>query len=279
MAHKTRVSVVAMALLAVCAARAHAQQELDVPYVPTPQVVVDEMLRVGRASPDDYVIDLGSGDGRILITAAQKFGGRGHGVELDDALLAESNENARLAGVADRVQFRREDLFQADLSRATLITMYLIPRVNARLLPRLVELKPGTRIVSHDFDLEGWRPDANTTIRKNIFLWIVPARVEGRWQTHLALPGGERDLVLEFTQQHQDVDGVVRGGVRIAQVWQPMLSGERFTFTVVDDKDRDDEASLYIAARVHGYVLEGEMQRRVGAGAVRLPWRARRITP
>jgi len=278
MAHKTRVGAVA-ALLALCAACAYAQQELDVPYVPTPQVVVDEMLRVGGAASDDYVIDLGSGDGRILITAARKFGARGHGVELDDELLARSNENAQDAGVSDRVQFRKEDLFQADLSRATLITMYLIPRVNARLLPRLVELKPGTRIVSHDFDLEGWRPDAKTTIRKNIFLWIVPARVEGRWQTHLALPGGERDLVLELKQNHQDVDGIVHGGARVAQVWQPVLTGERFTFTVVDDRDREDEASLYVDARVQGDVMEGVMQRGVGAGAVRMPWRAKRQSP
>lgn len=256
-----------------------ARAELDVPYVPTPQVVVDEMLRVGGAGPNDYVIDLGSGDGRILITAARKFGVRGHGVELDDALLAASNENARLAGVADRVQFRKEDLFQADLSRATLITMYLVPRVNARLSSRLAGLKPGTRVVSHDFDLEDWRPDAKTTIRKNIFLWTVPARVAGRWRTHLTLPGGDRDLVLEFRQKHQEVDGVVHGGARIAQVWQPALSGERFVFTIIDDRDRDSEANLYIDARVRGGVMEGEMQRGVGADAVRVPWRAERVSP
>jgi hypothetical protein len=265
------------ALLVLCAGYARAQQELDVPYVPTPQVVVDEMLRVGGAGPDDYVIDLGSGDGRILITAARKFGARGHGVELDDTLIAESNENAQRAGVADRVQFRKEDLFQADLSSATLITLYLVPRVNARVLPRLAALKPGTRIVSHDFDLEGWRPDAKTTIRKNIFFWIVPARVAGRWKTHLAVPGGARDLVLELRQQHQEVDGTVHGGERIGQVWQPVLAGERFRFTVIDDRNRDEEASLYIDARVRGDVMEGEMQRGVGAAAVVTPWRAERI--
>lgn len=272
----TRAIAAAAMLVALSAQPARA--ELDVPYVPTPQVVVDEMLRVGKASRDDYVIDLGSGDGRILITAARKFDARGHGVELDDELIAQSNENAQLAGVADRVEFRKEDLFKADLSRATLITMYLVPRVNARLLPRLTELAPGTRIVSHDFDLEGWRPDAKTTIRKNIFLWIVPARVEGRWKTHLALAGGDRDLVLEFRQKHQDVDGVVYGGARPAQVWQPMLAGRRFTFTIVDDRDREDEANLYIDARVHGALMEGEMQRGVGMQAVRVPWRAERIS-
>lgn len=268
----------ALALLASPLAAA-AEHALDVPYVPTPQVVVDEMLRAGRVGPDDYVMDLGSGDGRILITAAAKFGARGLGVELDEALLAESNENARQAGVADRVQFRKEDLFKADLSRATVVMMYLVPRVNARLLPRLLELAPGTRIVSHDFDLEGWRPDLKTTLRKNVFLWVVPARVEGRWQARLALPDGAREIELEFRQQHQDVDGVVRAEGRIAPVWQARLEGERFAFTIVDDRNREDEASLYVDARVRGDVMEGEMRRGVGATQVRLPWRATRRSP
>lgn len=265
------------AIAAVASLCAQAQTELDVPYVPTPQVVVDEMLRLGRASSADYIMDLGSGDGRILITAAQKFGARGHGVELDDTLIAESRENADRAGVAGRVEFRKEDLFRADLSQATLITMYLVPRVMRRVMPRLLELKPGTRLVSHDFELEGWRPDAKTTLRKNIFLWIVPARVAGRWQTTLALPGGSRDLVLELRQQNQDVDGLVHGGERIGQVWQPVLEGERFRFTVIDDRNRDEEANLYVDARVSGDVMEGEMQRGVGSAMVRLPFRAARV--
>jgi SAM-dependent methyltransferase len=267
----------AVALMALCAVLARAQSELDVPYVPTPQVVVDEMLRLAGTRAEDYVVDLGSGDGRILITAARKFGARGHGVELDGTLIAESTENAARAGVADRVQFRGEDLFHADLSSATLVTLYLVPRVNAKLRPRLLALRPGTRIVSHDFDLGDWRPDVKTTVRKNIYFWIVPARVAGRWHTRLALPGGERELTLEFRQHHQDVDGVVHSGDRIAQVWQPALAGERFTFTLVDDRDREDEAGLYIEATVRGDVMEGEMRRGVGAGATRTPWRARRV--
>lgn len=267
-----------LASLAAAAWPARAQrQALDVPYVPTPQVVVDEMLRLARVTADDYLMDLGSGDGRILITAARKFGVQGHGVELDDDLLAESTENAARAGVAERVQFRKEDLFQADLSVASVITMYLVPRVNQRLLPRLLELKPGTRLVSHDFDLGDWRPDVKTTIRKNIFLWIVPARVAGRWETRLALPGGERRLVLELRQQHQDVDGIVHGGERITQLWQPVLEGERFRFTLIDDRDREAEANLYVDARVQGGVMTGRMQRGVGRAAIELPFHAVRV--
>jgi hypothetical protein len=265
----------AIALLA-CALAARADGP-DVPYVPTPQVVVDEMLRVAQVGPSDYVMDLGSGDGRILITAATKFGARGLGVELDDDLLVQSNENARAAGVADRVRFRKEDLFQADLSPATVITMYLVPRVNRRLLPRLMQLAPGTRIVSHDFDLEGWKPDATTAIRKNVFLWIVPANVAGRWHARLELPGDAREIDMDLAQKHQEVEGYVRLG-RIAQaVWQPKLEGERFRFTLVDDRDRENEASLYVDARVHGDAMEGHMRRGVGSQAAMLPFRAVRI--
>lgn len=265
------------ALLACWTAFGHAAEGKDVPYVPTPQLVVDEMLRLAGAGASDYIIDLGSGDGRILVTAARKFGARGHGVELDDALIAESLENAQHAGVADRVQFRREDLFETDLSPATLITMYLVPRVNRRLQPRLEQLAPGTRIVSHDFDLEGWRPDARSALRKNLFLWIVPANVAGRWHMKLALPGGAMEREIELRQRHQEVDGIVRGGPIPAQVWQPSLAGERFTFMLVDDRDRDDEAGLYVDARVRGGVMEGQVTRGVGAAAVTLPWRAERV--
>jgi SAM-dependent methyltransferase len=250
--------------------------ELDVPYVPTPQVVVDEMLRVARVGPQDFVMDLGSGDGRILIDAARKFGARGVGVELDDDLLAQSIENAQTAGVDDRVRFRKEDLFKADLSPATVVTMYLVPRVNERLRPRLLALKPGTRIVSHDFDLQDWRPDEKHTIRKNIFLWIVPAQVAGRWHARLALPGGAREVDFELKQHHQDIDGVAHADGRIISLWEMSLSGERVRFVMVDDRDREHEASLYFEARVQGDVMEGEVRRGVGKNQVRFPWRATR---
>jgi SAM-dependent methyltransferase len=263
-----------LAIIALLALPAHA--ELDVPYVPTPQVVVDEMLRVAKVGPQDFVMDLGSGDGRILIDAAQKFGARGVGVELDDDLLAQSTENAQAAGVADRVQFRKEDLFKADLSPATVITMYLVPRVNERVRPRLLALKPGTRIVSHDFDLQDWRPDEKHTIRKNVFLWIVPADVAGRWHARLALPGGARDYEFEFKQHFQELDGLARASSRIIPLWEMALTGEHVRFVMVDDRDREHEASLYFEARVHGDVMEGEIRRGVGKSETRIPWRATR---
>ena len=208
---RTLPSLLLAAALAATGLPAGAQQSnFTTPYVPTPQVTVDEMLRLAEVNDKDFVIDLGSGDGRLVITAAQKFGARGLGMDIDANLVAESEENARLAGVADRVKFAQQDFFKADISQATVITMYLLPSVNMLLRPVLLGLKPGTRIVSHDFDLGDWPPDRKTTVRKNTFLWIVPAQVAGRWRMKLPLPPIERLLDLELTQRHQEVSGRAR---------------------------------------------------------------------
>src|SRR5688572_8983234 len=138
--------------------------EARVPYVPTPQSVVDTMLETAKVGPRDYLIDLGSGDGRIVITAAKKHGARGFGVDLNPERIRESNENARKAGVTARVAFHQRDLFETDLGQATVITMYLLPRVNLELRPKLLELKPGTRVVSHDFSMDDWKPDVHVVM-------------------------------------------------------------------------------------------------------------------
>jgi SAM-dependent methyltransferase len=249
----------------------------DVPFVPTPQVVVDEMLRMARVTPSDFVMDLGSGDGRIAITAAKKFGARALGVELDEHLIFQSEESARQAGVEDRVQFLRQDLFKTDLRRASVITMYLLPSVNRRLRPRLLDLKPGTRIVAHDFDLEDWKPDQITTIRKNVFLWIVPAKVAGRWRGRVALPDGLRTVEIELNQRFQEVNGLARINGQITQLWEAKLSGERLSFVLVDGADRDNEASLYFDGRVGDNAIEGEILRGVGNGQTRIKWQAAKV--
>jgi len=250
------------------------RSKFEVPFVPTPQVTVDEMLRLGDVGPRDFLIDLGSGDGRIVITAAGKFGARGFGVDLDEELVAWSEENARLAGVENQVRFIQQDLFKTDLSQASVITMYLLPGVMRRLRPRLLELKPGTRIVSHDFDLDEWRPDRKTYIRKNVFLWIVPANVEGRWFGRVALAPIERQLELTLTQRYQELDGHARLNGVPTQVWEPKLAGDRISFMVVDSANREDEATLYFSGRVEGDVMLGEFMRGVGSGRSTIPWRA-----
>ena len=251
----------------------------DVPFVPTPMVVVDEMLRVADVGPQDVVYDLGSGDGRIVITAAARFGARGVGVELNADLVAQSGEAARHMGVADRVKFLQQDLFKTDLAEATVITMYLLPAVNRRLRPQLLALKPGTRIVAHDFDLEEWKPDQVTTIRKNVFLWIVPAPVAGRWRAQVPLPGGTRQYEIDFRQTFQMIDGIARLDGRPAQMWEVRLRGDRLSFVIVDSEDRDDEASFYFEGRVTGKTIEGEVKRGVGNAQTTLRWQAARVSP
>ncbi len=184
---------------------AHARPALDVPYIKTPDAVVDRMLEMGRVAADDVLIDLGSGDGRIPIAAASKLGTSGLGVDLDPARTKEATEAAKQAGVADKVTFRTENLFDTDLSQATVITMYLFPEINLRLRPELLELKPGTRIVSHAFHMDEWTPERHDVVAGNdIFLWTVPAKVEGLWR--VTVPG-HRDFVLRIWQQFDKIQG------------------------------------------------------------------------
>jgi SAM-dependent methyltransferase len=152
----------------------------DVPYVPTPQNVVDEMLTLANVTKDDVVYDLGCGDGRLVITAVKKFGAkRGFGVDIDPQRIEESNANAKAAGVTDRVSFAVQDLFQTDF-KATVVTLYLLPEVNLRLRPKLLsDLKPGTRVVSHSFDMGDWKPEKAITVQpggQRLYLWTIPAK-------------------------------------------------------------------------------------------------------
>jgi SAM-dependent methyltransferase len=148
----------------------------DVVYVPTPTAVVNEMLRLADVKPTDLVYDLGSGDGRIVIAAAKQRGARGIGIDIDPKRIQEANENARKAGVADRVEFRQQDLFQTDFQDATVVTLYLLPELNLRLRPKLLsELRPGTRIVSHAFDMGDWKPDQVVKVGDRVvYYWTVP---------------------------------------------------------------------------------------------------------
>jgi SAM-dependent methyltransferase len=153
----------------------------DVPYVPTPQNVVNEMLTLANVTKNDVVYDLGCGDGRLVITAVNKFGAiRGFGVDIDPQRIAESNANAKAAGVTDRVAFAVQDLFQTDLKDATVVTLYLLPEVNMRLRPKLLsELRPGTRVVSHSFDMGDWKPQKTVTVEpggQRLYLWTIPAK-------------------------------------------------------------------------------------------------------
>ena len=205
--------ILAALLLSGFASCVQAQSE-DVPFVVTPDNVTSAMLHLAQVGPEDYVIDLGSGDGRIVITAAKRFGARGLGVEIDPRLVEQSRQNARAAGVQGRASFREQDLFRTDLSPASVVTMYLLPEVNMQLRPRILALRPGTRIVSHDWDMGDWQPDKTIVVEapdktigrekvSRLHLWVVPARVEGAW----CGTGKLRGTRLELAQQHQRFRG------------------------------------------------------------------------
>jgi len=182
------VSTLALALCLTLVGATGAQQQLkpldkdpEVPYVPTHEQIVAEMLKVAKVGKNDVLYDLGSGDGRIPITAAQRFGTRGVGVDIDPVRVAEARANAAKAGVADKVKFMQQDLFETDIREATVVTLYLLPDVNLRLRPKLLaELKPGTRIVSHNYDMGDWKPLQTITVKvpeeHTIYYWVVPPR-------------------------------------------------------------------------------------------------------
>ena len=206
----------ALALAAAAAAAQADEVEWRVPFITTPGEVVERMLELAGTGAGDLVVDLGSGDGRIVIIAAQKYGARGLGIELDQRLVEKSRANARAANVADRVTFVQGDVLAADISQASVVTVYLLPSLIGQLQPRFIgELKPGTRIVSHAFSMTGWKPDATQTVRlakrhpgqgdeSTLHLWVVPAEVRGVWR------GGGLRLSIEQNYQEIDVEGATK---------------------------------------------------------------------
>ncbi len=208
------------------------QQGKDVVWVPTPQELVNKMMEVAKVTPSDYVIDLGSGDGRTVITAA-KIGAKATGIEYNPDMVALSKENARKEGVGDKAEFLQADLYETDLSKATVITMFLLPEINLKLRPRILDLKPGTRIVSNTFTMGEWEADQEVTTEENwnswntAYLWIVPAKVGGTWK----MGDGELELVQEF----QFVRGSFKTGLRSQSITDGRLEGNAFTFKINND--------------------------------------------
>jgi SAM-dependent methyltransferase len=254
----------------------------DSPYVPTPPAVVDAMLALAQVHPGDYVIDLGSGDGRIVIAAAKKYGSRGLGVDWNAELIAKAGAEAKRQGVSDRVEFVRRDIFDTDFSRATVLTLYLLQEANMRLRPKVLKLSPGTRVVAHDFHMgEDWEPDAKRTLSvpektygppsSTLYLWIVPAEVQGRWRFSVPVVGGEQKVELELDQRQQRVFGNVTVGGRQALLVNPRLKGSELAFGIVDDYMPRHEFS----GTVTGDRVDGVM---VVDGRERKAWQAARVS-
>ncbi len=265
-------SLVALALAAfLCASPAQAAQSAgdfqpqvgqegkDVIWVPTPQALVEKMLDMGKVTPRDYVIDLGSGDGRTVITAAKR-GAKALGIEYNPDMVELSKRNAAKEGVSDRANFVKADLFESDFSQAQVITMFLLPDINIRLRPKILDLKPGTRIVSNSFTMGDWSADESVTVKDGCVsyctahLWIVPAKVEGSWQL------GDGELTLK--QTYQMLSGSLRRGASNTAIANAKLNGDQITFSI---------GGLSYSGQVGGNSMEG-------ATSSAVPWKASRLS-
>jgi hypothetical protein len=217
----------------------------DVVWVPTPQALVDKMLDMAKVTPQDYVMDLGSGDGRTVITAAKR-GARAMGIEYNPDMVALSIANATKEGLGDKAKFMKADLFETDFSQATVITMFLLPEINLKLRPKILDMKPGTRVVSNSFRMEDWEPDETFTVEEGCttwctaLLWIVPAKVGGTWR----LATGE----LSLTQEFQMLNGSITLNGKSMPISNAKMNGDQITFNA---------GTTVYAGRVKGGVMDG----------------------
>lgn len=250
----------------------------ETPYVQSPKIVVDTMLEMAGVHSGDFLIDLGSGDGRIITTAAKERKARGFGVDYDERLVKLATENARKAGVSDRASFFEQNIFKTDLGSASVITMYLLPEYNAVLKPRLLALRPGTRIVSHDYGIDDWEPDASKKIpvpekkvgfekSSVILFWIVPAKVAGHWRSGISTAAGVTEVDLMIKQKYQHFEGTVTLRGKEMAIERPFLKGSYVSFRIQDGND-----TLLFNGRVSNSRIAGEMIR----GSQKIRWRALR---
>jgi hypothetical protein len=252
----------AFALALVCAGFEETGFDFYIPYVPTPQYIVERMLELAEVNDRDYLIDLGSGDGRIPITAAHRHGARALGVEIKPELVSLADRRAAEAGVSAMVNFRLQDLYKTPIAEASVITLYLPPSVNLKLRPRLLnELRPGARVVSQSYNMGAWHADARLDVRGiEIYLWIVPARVGGSWDVRI----GAHEFSLAIEQQFQEIKGTAAIGGRAIALREATLRGDRIEFTL----DLGEAGPVRFRGRVRGDVIEPD-----GADSAP-PWRA-----
>jgi SAM-dependent methyltransferase len=233
------------------------QSGKDVIWVPTPEFLVERMLQMAQVGPDDLVVDLGSGDGRTVIAAAKKFHANSVGIEFNPDMVALSKRNAEKAGVAADAKFIEADIFASDFHKATVVTMYLLPDLNLRLRPKLLEMRPGTRLVSHQFSMGEWQPDEISTFdNRAAYFWIVPAKVEGDWELSYGAKNSKVARTLNLKQTFQMVEGAIVAGQARLGLRDVRLRGDRFEFSFVDDRGVLREFS----GRVLGNTMSGTMK-------------------
>jgi SAM-dependent methyltransferase len=252
-------------------------QKPDVEYVPTPEHVVAAMLEMAETRSTDVVYDLGCGDGRVVIAAAKDYGARGLGVDIDPERIAESRANAQAAGVADRVRFVQQDLFEMDIREATVVTLYLLPQLNRKLRPKLLsDLRPGTRVLSHDFDMGEWQPDnvrrlPGLAYEHTVYYWVVPADVGGIWRIHLPASAPEGSYRLRLQQQFQEVGGTMMHGGREAPLTRATLTGDHLRFTLATAV-QGQEVEMSFDGRAASDIMHGSVEVRGGPTAGRHDW-------
>ena len=270
--------------LAMPAAQSPAQELSKLPYVPTPQIVVDEMLKLANVTAKDFVVDLGSGDGRMIISAAKTFKASGLGVDIDAKLVELSNKEANAQGVGDRAKFIEQDMFKADLSKATVVTLYVLPDFMEKLRPKLIaEMKPGTRIVAHDYYMSEWYPDrrieltvpekvkANGTDKAYLYLWVVPSAVSGQWCMNFDLGTGKPQwIVLSFNQRYQMLAAAAESVLAPLNIESPTLKGDEIDFVLTIGA-----SNFRFSGKVQGDKIEGAA---VSAASPKpIPWRANKV--
>ena len=254
----------------------------DVPFVPTPPEVVNEMLRLAGVKAGDVLYDLGCGDGRIVIAAAKRYGIKAVGIDIDPVRISESNDNAAKSGLAGKVRFVQQDLFEADLKDATVVTMYLLTSVNLRLRPKLLaDLRPGTRLVSHSFEMGEWRPDKTTVVatsfgdRRDVHFWIVPANVTGRWEWDLGEGPQRKHYAVEASQQFQVVTASGKEGEWPLSIGDVTLTGDDLRFKLDAEADGKMVTELY-EGKVSGDTIVGTVRPAGDPKAAAVAWKARR---
>lgn len=278
--------IFSIAGLGACCAQSWAWDDGTVPFVVSPEAVVDRMLRIADIGPGDFVIDLGSGDGRIVIGAAKR-GARALGIDIDPSLVARARANATAAGVGTRTEFVARDLFETDLGAATVVTMYLLPEVNLQLRPRLLALKPGTRVVSHDWNMGEWEPDETIELRvpekpvglggkSRVHLWIVPADARGRWESDLPQHGGRWHFDIEQEFQALRVQaGTANPASNALAVRATGLRGLEVRMLISGLVD-GHAWNHFFKGRIAGDRIEGEVLVSDGGQTQVIPWTANR---
>ncbi len=272
-------------LLVLCSTvvSAAAQDYGDTPYVQTPQVVVDKMLEMAKVSANDFLVDLGSGDGRLIITAAKKYGARGFGVDLNKSLVTLSNRNAAKMGVANRAVFYERDLHETDITKADVLTIYLLPEVNLMVRPRILALKPGTRLVSHDYGFGEWPPDVEIVMdapgkpvgrdqKSKVMYWVVPSQVAGKWVWTGGNGSAGQSYELQIEQAFQKITGSVAFAGRSAKLENAVLTGDQISFAATLETAGKPVRHEF-TGKVINNAMAGEMRR---AGSAAQAWNATR---